>query len=223
MKKSLSPVAEQLKSIFQKHGVTFDVTPVMYEQFASFYQFLMNYQKKYNLTRLKTFEDVAVKHFVDCIYVAQLHKIPSPIMDVGTGAGFPGVVFKILHPEVRVILAEGVQKKVEYLKELRDFLNLKELDILGRNIDPSVKYPVRAVTTRAVETAASTLRNISNSVEPGGEVILMKTPGIEDEVSEAQKEFGEQFDVAVDRNYQIKNTTHKRKLLVFTKKINPKS
>src|SRR5580658_7428860 len=110
----LSATAKNLSLVFEKHGVTLPLTDTMLEQFAQFYKFLMEYNKKYNLTRLKTFEEVAVKHFVDCIYVAQLTELPDPILDMGTGAGFPGVPLKIISPKTRIILVEGVQKKVDY-------------------------------------------------------------------------------------------------------------
>src|SRR2546422_879438 len=124
---ALSAVAKNLQGVFKSHGITLPLTDQMLEQFACFYKFLMDYNKKYNLTRLTTFNEVAVKHFVDCIYVAQLMDLPQRLMDMGTGPGFPGVPLKIVSPQTRVFLAEGVQKKVEFLKMLREHLGLKNL------------------------------------------------------------------------------------------------
>src|SRR6202453_464280 len=125
----LSAVAKNLQVLFKKQGITLKLTDEMLEQLAKFYKFLMDYNKKYNLTRLKTFDEVAIKHFVDCLYVLQHTDLPDPIIDMGTGAGFPGIPLKIAKPDIRIILVEGVQKKVEYLKELREHLGLKKLDI----------------------------------------------------------------------------------------------
>lgn len=212
---ALSSVAQNLKNDFKKYGVTTPLTDQMLEQFAEFYKFLMNYNKKYNLTRLTTFEEVSLKHFVDCLYVSQLTSLPSPLMDMGTGAGFPGVPLKIALPQVRIILVEGVQKKVEYLKQLRTKLNLKDLDIIGRNADSKFNYPVEGVITRAVETCTATLRNVVNCVGPGGRVFLMKTPGIDQEIEEAKREMGQIFKLVMNKDYRLGATTHERKLVIF--------
>lgn len=213
----LSATAKNLQSVFQKHGVTLPLTNEMLEQFAKFYKFLMDYNKKYNLTRLTTFNDVAVKHFVDCIYVAQLMPLPERLMDMGTGAGFPGVPLKIVSPQTRIFLAEGVQKKVEFLKELREHLGLKGLDIIGRNVDPKMQYPVNGVITRAVEDTAATLKNVVNCIQKGGLVILMKTPGIDGEIQEAEAACGDTYSLEKNIDYTLGSTSHERKLLVFRK------
>ena len=217
---TLSVSARNLKDIFSKHGVRVFLSDEMLEQFAKFHKFLMDYNKKYNLTRLTTFEEVAVKHFVDCIYVAQLTKLPENLLDLGTGAGFPGVPLKIVSPETRVILAEGVQKKVDFLKELREHLGLKGLDIIGRNVDPKMQYPVKGVITRAVETATATLKNVANCLQTGGYVLLMKTPGIEAELREAKESMGHLFELVEDIDYNLGKTSHERKLVIF-KKLRP--
>jgi 16S rRNA (guanine527-N7)-methyltransferase len=213
----LSAVAKNLQTVFKKTGITLNLTNEMLEQFAKFYKFLLEYNKKYNLTRLTTFEEVAVKHFVDCIYVAQLTKLPERLLDLGTGAGFPGVPLKIVSPQTRIFLAEGVQKKVEFLKELREHLGLKNLDIIGRNVDPKMQYPVTGVITRAVETTSATLKNVANCLQSGGLVLLMKTPGIDQEIEEALKEFGQQYKLVENIDYRLGDTTHERKLIIFEK------
>jgi 16S rRNA (guanine527-N7)-methyltransferase len=213
----LSATAKNLLILFEKHRVTIPLTDEMLEQFAKFYKFLMEYNKNYNLTRLTTFEEVAVKHFVDCIYVAQLTKLPSPLIDMGSGAGFPGVPLKIVSPAARVILAEGVQKKVEFLKQVRDHLGLKGLDIIGRNVEPKMVYPAQGLITRAVETALSTLKNAVNCVNVGGKIILMKTPGIDGELEEARREMGHIFELTENVDYRLGPTSHERKLVAFTK------
>lgn len=217
MSDNLSATAKNFKDIFRKHGVKLPLSNEMYEQFVKFYRFLIEYNKKYNLTRLTTFEEVAIKHFVDCIYVAQLTKLPENLLDLGTGAGFPGVPLKIVSPETRVILAEGVQKKVDFLKDLREHLGLKGLDIIGRNVDSKMQYPVKGVITRAVELTEATLKNVANCLQTGGSVILMKTPGIEAEIEQARRSLGTLYELEENIDYKLGNTTHERKLLVYRK------
>lgn len=214
---SISQIAQQLKTIFKEHGITLPLTPKMYEQFAKFYIFLMDYNKKYNLTRLTQFKEVAVKHFVDCIYVAQLTPLPARLMDMGTGPGFPGIPLKIVSPQTRIFLAEGVQKKVEFLKAAREHLGLTGLDIIGRNVDPKMQYPVDGVITRAVELAAATLQNAQNCIGVGGKIILMKTPHIEEEMREAQETMGHMYKVVLNQDYSLGKTPNERKLLIYEK------
>src|SRR6202034_4498386 len=182
------------------------LTDEMFEQFAKFYKFLMEYNQKYNLTRLKTFEEVAVKHFVDCLYVLHFTELPEPLIDMGSGAGFPGIPLKIARPDLRIILVEGVQKKVEYLKELREHLGLKKLDIIGRNVDPKMHYPVQGVITRAVEVISETLKNTINCVQTGGKVILMKTPGIDAEIREAK--LLPNYELILNKDYRLGPSEH---------------
>jgi 16S rRNA (guanine527-N7)-methyltransferase len=213
----LSAVAKNLQILFKNQGITLTLTDEMLEQFAKFYKFLMEYNKKYNLTRLKTFEEVGIKHFVDCLYVLQHADLPNPIIDMGTGAGFPGIPLKIAKPDIRIILVEGVQKKVEYLKELRQHLQLKQLDIIGRNVDTKMHYPVQGVITRAVEVVTATLKNTVNCVQTGGHVLLMKTPGIDAEIREAKETMGDIYKLIKDVDYKLGSTTNERKLLVYEK------
>ncbi|MCC6278835.1 MAG: 16S rRNA (guanine(527)-N(7))-methyltransferase RsmG [Oligoflexia bacterium] len=215
-------VIKNLKTTFQDEGITLKLTPLMLEQFAKFYRFLMDYQTQYNLTRLTSFEEVAIKHFVDCLYVVQLTELPDRLMDMGTGAGFPGIPIKIALPEKKIILVEGVQKKVEYLKKLRDHLGLKNLDIIGRKVDPKMHYPVNGVITRAVEVVDETLKNVSNCLQVGGKVIFMKTPGTDEEIQKGLKEMGQYYKLIQDEHYRLGHTSHERRLVVFqkTKSIN---
>ena len=214
----LNQTAKDIESLLIKHGVTLKVTPPMLEQLATFYKFLSDYNHKLNLTRITGFQDFVVKHYVDCLYVAQLTKLPEPLIDMGTGPGFPGIPLKIVFPSLRIILVEGVQKRVEYLKEVRDVLKLQKLDIIGRNLDPKMHYPVQGVITRAVETCAATLGNAINCVQTEGRVILMKTPEIDPELVEAKEKWGSHYDLVEDIPYTLKGTPHKRRLVVFQKK-----
>jgi hypothetical protein len=88
----------------------------------------MENQEKENFTRLLKLNDIGIKHFIDCLIVTELTKLKFPLIDVGTGPGFPGIPLKILYPSERIILAEGVQRRVEFLKDVL----LKESFIKGQ-------------------------------------------------------------------------------------------
>lgn len=177
----------------------------------------MDNQAKENFTRLLNLRDVAIKHFIDSLIVTSLTNLKFPLLDMGTGPGFPGIPLAIDNPEKKIILAEGVQRRVEFLKFARESLELKNLPIIGRNVNLEVFYPVQGVITRAVEDARNTLGNVINCVQTGGSVYLMKGPNCAPEIQPALDAWGEYFKLEKDIAYEIPKTPNERRLLIFTK------
>lgn len=213
---SIEEANDRLADIFRNHGFK-GVTHDQRKALAHFYRLLMENQEKENFTRLLKIRDIAIKHYIDCLLVAQLTELSFPLMDVGTGPGFPGIPLKILFPQNRIILAEGVQRRVEFLKKVRDEMKLENLDIIGRNINPYFAYPVQGVITRAVEDVRNTLTNVLTCLQLGGKVFLMKGPNVDPEIEVAKKELGEFYQLEEDIAYQLPETTHNRRLLIYKK------
>jgi 16S rRNA (guanine527-N7)-methyltransferase len=176
----LAEASDRLQDIFRNHGAE-SISHHQRAQFAHFYRLLMEEQEHQNFTRLLKLRDIAIKHFVDSSLITSLTPLKFPLMDMGTGPGFPGIPLKILVPEKKILLAEGVQKRVAFLKKVRSDLALKELDIIGRNINHFFVYPVQGVITRAVEDINNTLGNVLSCLQMGGHVYFMKGPGVERE------------------------------------------
>ena len=212
-----SEIEDRLYDIFRNHGCS-HITHSQRGQLAHFCELLLTHQKKQNFTRLLDVRSVGLKHFVDCLIVPQLHPLQFPLLDMGTGPGFPGIPLKILFPEERIILAEGVQKRVEFLKIVRDELQLSNLDIIGRNIDEEFQLPVKSVITRAVEDSRNTLRNTQGCLLPGGEVVQMKGPLVDPEIPMALKEMGHLLNLVHTSDYSLPQSPHRRRLVVFQKK-----
>ncbi len=213
---SLDESNDRLYDIFKNHGFS-DLAHSQRLQFAHFYRLLMETQEKENFTRLLKLRDIAIKHFVDCMMVPKLTELQFPLLDLGTGPGFPGIPLKFLFPNDKIILAEGVQRRVEFLKTVRSQMQLQQLDIIGRNINPFFAYPVRAVITRAVEDIGNTLSNVLTSLQTGGRVYFMKGPGVDPEIPEANKKMGEFYNLEKDIAYTLPETEQKRRLLVYKK------
>lgn len=209
---------DRLKDIFTNHGFATKMDIPTIDQFAKFYTLLMENQKKENMTRLVSIRDIAIKHFIDSLIVDQLTPLKFPLLDMGTGPGFPGIPLKIfMGPEKKMILAEGIQKRVVFLKKVREELELKNLEIIGRNVNHDFKYPVEGVITRAVEDASNTLRNVMNCLQVGGCVYLMKGPNVDPEIEAALKTWGKYYQLEKNKAYTLPNTPHDRRLLVFRK------
>ncbi len=210
---------DRMLDIFRNHGL--DQYPHDKRgKLTRFYQLLMENQKVENFTRLLNLRDVAIKHFVDSLIVTKLTDLDFPLMDMGTGPGFPGIPLAIHFPDKKIILAEGVQRRVNFLKHVRDELGLKNVIILGRNINETCLYPVGGVITRAVEDSRNTLGNVLYCLNNGGRVFLMKGPNVDPEIPVAVQKWGEYFKLDKDINYDLPKTTHHRRLLIF-KKIKP--
>ncbi len=212
----LEQANDRLADIFKNHH--FDlVTHEQRKALARFYQLLMEQQQTQNFTRLLKLRDIAIKHFIDSLVITEHTKLQFPLLDMGTGPGLPGIPLKIIFPEEKIILAEGVQKRVEFLKIVRDDMKLKNLEIIGRNIGPDFMYPLQGVITRAVEDIRNSLKNIQNCLEVGGRAYFMKGPNVEPEIKMALDEWGQYFHLVSDIHYSLPETTHLRRLVIFEK------
>jgi 16S rRNA (guanine527-N7)-methyltransferase len=216
---SFDEADDRIYDVFNNHGFG-DYPHAKRRQLTRFYQLLMENQTKQNFTRILDLRDVAIKHFIDCLMVSRQAKLKFPLLDLGSGPGFPGIPLKIDLPDETIILAEGVQRRVEFLKMVRSEMNLQKLPIIGRNVDIEFFYPVQGVITRAVEDARNTLGKVVNSLQTNGRVYLMKGPGCQPEIQPALDAWGEYFELDQDVGYQLPNSPHERRLLVF-RKIKP--
>lgn len=207
---------DRIYDIFRNHGFG-DYPHEKRQVLTRFYLLLMANQHERNFTRLLTLRDVAIKHFIDSLMPARLTKLAFPLLDMGTGPGFPGIPLKTQYPDDIIMLAEGVQKRVEFLKTARAELELKNLPIVGRNVNLEFFYPVRGVITRAVEDARNTLGNTVNCLQTGGFVYLMKGPNCDPEIDMALNHWHEYFVLSKDIAYEIPNSPHERRLLIFQK------
>lgn len=217
---SLEEANDRLYDLFRNHEFG-DYPHTKRKQFAHFYTLLMEIQKKENFTRLTELREIGIKHFIDCLMVTRLTKLKFPLMDVGTGPGFPGIPLKIEFPEEAIILAEGVQRRVEFLKDVREKMELQALPILGRNINPECFYPVQGVITRAVEDLRNTLGNVIHCLQVGGRVYFMKGPGVDPEIPMALEAWGEYYKLVEDHRYVLPKTEQERRLIVFEKIKSP--
>nr|BFD67311.1 hypothetical protein HAGR004_23330 [Bdellovibrio sp. HAGR004] len=207
---------DRLADVFRNHN--FDlVSHAQRQQLAHFYRLLMLNQEKENFTRLLKLRDIAIKHFIDSIIITKYTDLQFPLLDVGTGPGFPGIPLKIMYPDQKILLGEGVQRRVEFLKHVRSEMNLQNLDILGRNINRHCVYPVRGAITRAVEDISNTLGNVMSCLQVGGKVYFMKGPGVDPEIKAAKDQWSQYYKLVQDVAYSLPNTPHERRLVVYEK------
>ena len=198
------------------HG--FSLSPEQLELVTRYHGYLLDRNRSLNLTRILNLKDMVLKHYVDCFMVHRLlPDLPEPLLDLGSGAGFPGIPLKILCPEKHIILGEGVRKRVAFLRDARELLNLDKLDIIGRNIDKDFEYPVGAVITRAVESIRDTLTRIRNCLKVDGIAIFMKGPSVDSEIEDALRKYSVLFTLDADHAYMLPSSPYQRRLVIFRK------
>ncbi len=188
-----------------------------YQQLWRFHALLREKNKEYDLTRIYQFDSMVQKHYIDCVMVAKLlnWRLPSPLLDIGTGAGFPGIPLKIACPEVKFILSEGRHKRVRFLREVVETLGLRGVTIYDHKVYASFHLNIKGVITRALESIPKTLARVRRSLLPGGTAIFMKGPRCEEEVQKALTQFPREYKLIQDFSYTIPRSTHHRRLILF--------
>ena len=158
------------------------------EQFCTYAAFLKEYNEKINLTAICEFEDVLDKHFYDSLLLSFDVKMEGTLVDVGTGAGFPGVVLKIAYPGLRVILIEPLMKRCVFLNELINKLGLEGIEVINtRGEDYSLihREEYDNVTARAVTNLNALIEVCGAMVKKNGYFIALRGSSGQSEIDGA--------------------------------------
>ena len=180
---------EEFEKYLSKIGVM--LTEKQYDQFYKYMNLLIEWNKKINLTAIIEPREIILKHFVDSLTIAKYVKESQKIIDVGTGAGFPGIPLKIYSEELNVTLADSLNKRIVFLNEIIKELGLKKIETihgraeeLGQNIKYREKYDI--ATSRAVANLSTLSEYLIPLIKKSGYCICMKSANIEDEIKDAK-------------------------------------
>lgn len=186
-----------IKSIVKKWCDENDlpITNAKLEKFEVYAKLLKEWNEKINLTAITDDEGIAVKHFIDslslCKYVSFENAVS--VIDIGTGAGFPGIPLKIMYPEINITLLDSLNKRLIFLQDVCGKLELDCLLVhgraeeLGRNEIYREKYDI--AVSRAVANLPALCEYCIPFVKVGGSFVSMKGPDGENELAAAQKAF----------------------------------
>ena len=155
-----------------------NLTKEQQEKLKSYANFLLSYNEHTNLTAIKTIEEVYLKHFYDSLTLAKITNFTNQtLLDIGTGAGFPGLVLAIVYPNLQVTLLDSNNKKIKFLQECLTKLNLTNVTLINQRAEDYAKLNREKfdfVTSRAVAELRILLELGIPALKVNGHFLIMK-------------------------------------------------
>ena len=177
-----------MKDIFNKFNI--ELTDELVLKIDKYYSLLIEENKKVNLTRIVDKTEFLVKHVLDSILPffknSDLSQ-PKSILDIGSGAGFPGIIIALFFPNIEVILTESISKKARFLTLVKDELNLANLKVINNRVENIKEVFVDLVTARAVTDLTSLVKYALPKLTMGGKMCFYKATKSNEEIAEFKK------------------------------------
>lgn len=217
---------EILKKEISNNQISLDKNE--YDEFYTYMKEIISWNEKINVTAITDEKEFLVKHLIDSLTINGLVASKTSLIDIGTGAGFPGIPLKIANPKLKVTLIDSVNKKLEVIRNISDKMKIEDLEIIHtRAEDLAMKNEYREkydiATTRAVSKLNTIVEYMLPFIKVGGYAICMKGPNVKDEIEEAQKAIkvlgGE---IVKLENFIIDNEYERNIIVIEKKKLTPK-
>ena len=186
----------EIKELLQKaiSNYSINLTDEQYDQFELYYKLLVEWNERINLTAITDPQGVAVKHFADSLlFFEHIKNVKegASVIDIGTGAGFPGVVLKIYRPDIKLTLLDSLQKRFLFLTDLMDKLSLEATFLQGRaeefGKDDNLRESYDFVVSRAVAQLNTLSEYCLPFVRLSGSFVAFKGGSCEDEIHSANR------------------------------------
>lgn len=185
---------EEFKKIFKEEckKLNIDVTEIELDAFYKYMKGILEWNRKINLTAITDEKVFIVKHFIDSLTVNSFIEDRKSIIDIGTGAGFPGIPLKIINNKKKFVLVDSINKKLNVIRNVSESIKLDDLEIIhSRAEDLANKKEYREMfdvaVTRAVSNFSTILEYMLPFIKIGGIAICMKGPNYEIELEEGKK------------------------------------
>ncbi len=216
---------EEWKKILQKQSKSLEIEleDKKQEQFYHYMELLQKWNENINLTAITEPEEVLQKHFIDSLTIMPYIKKDEKVIDVGTGAGFPGIPLKIAKEDVEVTLLDALNKRLNFLNEIIQVLELSTIETIhlraeeaGRNKDLREKFDVSV--SRAVAPLSVLVEYLLPLVKVNGKCICMKGSNVEEEIRNSKKAI-EILGGNIEKieEFTLPNSDIKRNLIIIKK------
>ena len=212
-----------IKEKFKKYG--FDLNEKQIDAFSVYYDFLVQENEKYNLTAITEQEDVVIKHFIDSVLPEKYIPKNASVIDVGTGAGFPGVPLKIIRPDIKLTLVDSLQKRINFLNELILKLGLQNVETFhsrSEDFAQSHREKYDVALSRAVASLPTLCEYLLPFVKVGGKVLMYKGERLSEELIQGKKAIsllgGKEGNTY---NYMLEEAENSQRFVLEISKIKP--
>ena len=215
--RDITPSRASLESEFRSAGLA--LSPREADSFWRLHLLLAERGPEGDLTRVRGFYNLLYKHYIDGAMAAELISPEGLTMDLGSGAGFPGLPLAIRRPGWPLLLAEPRGRRLAFMEEAASRLGLDNVEFYPHKVGPRFDRPIVNFITRDFEPAPASLIRASAIIPPGGRVYLMKGPAVDQELRESE-ELPEwlDFELEDDRAYVLGRSGLRRRLITWRKK-----
>ena len=208
-----------ITKLFKNYG--YNLTDKQINQFVIYYKFLVEENNKYNLTSITDKEEVIIKHFIDSILPEKNIKYGATVIDIGTGAGFPGVPLKIIRSDIKLTLLDSLQKRINFLDQLLFKIEINDVVTTHSRAEDYVKNKREyfdVALSRAVAQIPTLVEYLLPYVKIGGKVLMYKGQKVEDEIKTGEKAIkelgGKIFSI---ENFHLSEVESSRYIVVLDK------
>lgn len=185
---------EEFSKLISSYGkeISIEFSNIQIERFYKYMNLLIEWNEKINLTAITEPKEIIIKHFIDSLTVLKDIKGKNTLVDVGTGAGFPGIPLKIMDEEIKITLLDSLNKRINFLNEVINKLDLKNIETIHSRVEDAgknKKYRERfdIATARAVANLATLSEYMLPLVKVGGKSICMKGSEVSEELQNSKK------------------------------------
>jgi 16S rRNA (guanine(527)-N(7))-methyltransferase RsmG len=211
------PGKSDLARRMKEGGIALDDTQV--SRLWRYHEMLRDANEVLNVTRIRAFDAMVEKHYIDSLLPAMMMPLVGPVMDLGSGGGLPGIPLAIRYPEIQFKLVEGRKARTAFLETVVEKLGLRNVEVISRKLNPTDTIAVSTVITRAFSDVNDILERVQRSVSSDGSVIMLKGPNCDDEITVATKRFpGWHCDR--DEAYALPFSSDPRRLVVYRRRVN---
>ena len=184
---------EEFVEIIQKYLKKIDIklNEDQIEKFYVYMNILLEWNEKMNLTAIIDPNEIILKHFIDSIIISKYVNENANVVDVGTGAGFPGIPLKIVRNDINIVLVDSLNKRINFLQEVIKELKFSKIEAIHSRVEEfAKKREYREKFDYATSRAVANLSTLSEYLVPlikvGGKCICMKGPNVDEEIKDGK-------------------------------------